>query len=220
MRHQFFFQPAFFNRRHFVIFSPGFGLILSAKVDVSGLDCQANRGSVPEKIGTDEIKVIQPTAHGKITAPIVDDALLYGVASGLELFDAVRPTAERRLQCGGAKVAAGPVVFGQDGQLADNQRQLAVARFLKIETNTVRVQRLDGTHRTVVETVLGVSLADQGFEGPDNIIGGDGCAIMPTGLWAQVKDYPGAVRGPFDGTGNQAIAGKRLISAGHQQRFH
>ena len=127
MWHQFFFQPAFFNRRHFVIFGPGFGLVFGPKVDVSGLDGQADRGSVPEKTGTDEIKVIQSTAHGKITAPIVGDTLLHGVASGLELFDAVRPTAEWWLQSGGTKVAVGPVVFGQDGQLADNQRQLAVA---------------------------------------------------------------------------------------------
>ena len=220
MRHQFFFQPAFFNRRHFVILSPGFSLVLSPKVDVSGFDSEANRGSVPEKIGPNEIKVIQSATYGKISTPIIGDAFLYGVASGLELFDAVRPTAEWWLQSGGAKVAVGPVVFGQDGQLADNQRQLTVARFLENETNTVCVQRLDGAHRAVVETVLGVSLADQRFERPDNIIGGDGYAVVPTGLWTKVKDYPGTVGWPFDGTGNQAIAGKRLVSARDQQRFH
>ena len=106
------------------------------------------------------------------------------------------------------------------GHLTHNQRQLAVVGFAESKTHSRGIQGFYRSARAIVEAVLRVALVDQSFEGPRDIFGGDWGAVMPARLRANMKDHPGAVTRPLNGFGNQAVAGKWLVSAGDEERFY
>ena len=117
---------------------------------------------------------------------------------------------------GGCRVLLGeiallPPVAGQDLQLADDQRQLAVAAMGEIEAHAMRTfgHRLFDVR--VVVAVHRVALADQGVEGEHHVFGGDRGAVVEAGLGAQVEAHEAVVRRLFDLFRQQAVFGERLV---------
>ena len=101
---------------------------------VFGLERLDGDRRVAEIFEAQLVEIVAADIDVEILAPIVLDALVDDVAAGRELLDAVGAAAERRLERGFADVAllavlvgALPPVLGQDGELADDLRQLAVA---------------------------------------------------------------------------------------------
>ena len=114
----------------------------------------------------------------------------------------------------------GPVVFGQNWQLAHNKGQFAVIRLAESKPHPRGIQRFHGRDGAVIEPVLRVTLTDQGFKRPGDIFRSDGGAIVPTRLRTNMKNYPGTVTGPFNGFSDQAVTGERLVRTRDQQCFH
>ena len=97
----------------------------------------------------------------EVAAPIVLDPLVDDVAARRKILDAIGAAAERRLERGVGDVAllavlvgAFPPVFRQDGELADDLRQLAIARRVEGEGDLV----LAGLLRLGDVTVIGGKL--------------------------------------------------------------
>ena len=109
------------------------------------------------------------------------------------------------------EIALLPPVAGQDLQLADDQRQLAVAAVGEIEAHAMRTfgHRLFDVR--VVVAVHRVALADQRVEGEHHILGGNRGAVMEAGLGAQVEAHEAVVRRLFDLFRQQAVFGERLV---------
>ena len=55
------------------------------------------------------------------------------------------------------------------------------------------------------------TLPDQRLEGEDDVVGGDGLAIVPSCFLAQMEGHPGAVGGGFDGMRELSVLGQRFV---------
>src|SRR5262245_64979491 len=95
---------------------------------------------VAQILDPDLVEIVLPNADIEVLAPMVFHALIDDAAPGREILDAVGAAPERRLERGGADVAlaaglvgAFPPVLRHDGELADDLRQLAIARRIERE---------------------------------------------------------------------------------------
>src|SRR6202034_1775200 len=84
------------------------------------------------------VKIIAPDIHVQRVAPIVGYALIDESAAGREFLQAIGAAAERRLEGGLANIAllailvgALPPRLGQDSELANDLRQLAITRSIE-----------------------------------------------------------------------------------------
>src|SRR5689334_1228358 len=112
--------------------------------------------SVPEFV-----EVIDADIDVDSAAPIGLHAFVHNVAPGRKLLDAVSTAGERRLERGCANIAllavdvgAFPPVLGQDGKLADDLRQLAVARPVESEGYLAITGLLDRDDVAVIGRLL------------------------------------------------------------------
>ena len=84
--------------------------------------------------------------------------------------------------------------------------------------------RGDGCHffnRLIKHAVDRVAFTFEYVEAENNILGGDGFAVMPACFGVQEKIGIAAIRGNGDGLGNQRIVGLRLIvRRGHERLKH
>src|SRR5581483_12154356 len=90
----------------------------------------------------DLVEIVLADIHGKTLPPIIGIAFVGDRAAGHEAFDLVGAGAERRLERSACDVAllavrvlTGPPVLRQNRELADNLRQLAVARRIESESD-------------------------------------------------------------------------------------
>ena len=190
MLDQFFFQPATADGVNVVGLSPCFGLVFFAIVNVAGFERKADGRCVSEVVGADEVKVIESALDCQIMAPVVGHTLLLDIASCLEAFDTVRPTAKRWVQRSAGEVTVLPVMVWQDGQLSNDQRQLPVARFFKGKAHAVFGQCFCFFYCLIVKPVARTASFDQGRKRPGDVRGGDRLAVVPARLGAQVEDDP------------------------------
>ena len=106
----------------------------------------------------------------------------------------------------------------QHGQLAHDQRQLAVRRVGEGEAHAARRRTRDRLHVGVILAEERMPLLAQRLEGPDDVIGGDRFAVVPARLGAQGELDPRAVLRHVDGFGQQAVFGERLVLRADHER--
>src|SRR5262249_19309047 len=136
-------DDAFVARRGKIVGGrPVLGTVLGPPVDLIALERLERDSGIPEILKANFVEIVLPDVDVEAIAPIVPDALVDDRPSRHEILDTVRTRAERRLERGDGNialvaVAVGPLppMFGQHGELADDQRQLAVARGIEREAH-------------------------------------------------------------------------------------
>ena len=191
------------DRREVVGGVPALRFVLRPEVELVGLERLELDGVVAEILVADLVEVVGADVDRQILAPIVGHALVGNGAAGHDRLDLVGAGAERRLERALADVAlvavgvgAFPVVLGQHQQLADDVRQLAVARLVEGEGHlaVAGLLRLDDV---AVVVALAVVELDQLVERPHHVVGGDRLAVMPFGAFAEPVGDRGKVGGYF-----------------------
>src|SRR5262249_7533398 len=88
------------------------------------------------------VEIIAADPDVDVFAPVILDPLVYDRAAGLEFLDAIRSRSKRRIErrCNDVTpLPRGrgrlPPVLGQDDQLAEDLRQLAIARCIERKSN-------------------------------------------------------------------------------------
>ena len=121
-------------RREVVTRRPVERRVLGAPVDIVALERFQRDGGVAEIFEPELVEVVAADIDVEVLAPIVLHPLVDHGAAGGEALDPIRAAAERRLKSRLADVAlvavgvgAFPPVLGQHIELADDQRQLAIA---------------------------------------------------------------------------------------------
>ncbi|MNO98318.1 hypothetical protein D3C76_900630 [compost metagenome] len=181
------------------------------EVELAGLERLQRHGEVAVGVDHHGIEVVEAAVHRQVVAPVVLDPLVADRATGVDLGDAVGTAAQRRLHVGLAEIAAGPPVLGQDRQLAEDQRQLAVAGVPEVEAHA---QPVLGDHLVDVRVVVAVhrvALAHQGFEGEHHVLGGHRRAVVEARLRPEVEAHEPVLRVLFDLLRQQAVFGERLV---------
>ena len=103
-------------------------------------------------------------------------------------------------------------MLGQDGELAHDHRQLAIALHVKGEGHLVWPGRFSLCHVLVVETHARVRLLVD-IEAVDDVLGGDRLAVMPARLVAKLERHRGEVRRVGSPLGDQPVGRGRLFEA-------
>jgi len=102
-------------------------------------------------------------------------------------------------------------VLGQNGHLAEDQRQLPIAGFLEVKTYSLRAFYRDCFDVSVVVPEEGVPLGSKRVEGEFHILSGNGFAIVEPRLFTDIENHIAPVFGCLQGFGNQAVGRKGLI---------
>ena len=169
-------------------------------------------------------KLLTPTLTLRFLAPIIVDALVDDGAAGAEILDAVGARSERRFERVGADVAflavlvgALPPVLGQHHDLADDLRQLAVARAVEGEGDLALAGFLDLDHVAIIGGELRAVLLGC-VEREDHVLGRHRHAVVPFRFRAQpVRDRREIVR-IADRFGEQPIGAGDFVEREGQQR--
>ena len=165
----------------------------------------------------DDIVVVAAHLHRQFPAPVVRIPAIDDITGRFEGVDLVGPAAQRGDQGRVLEGLALPVVLGQHRQLPENLRQLAIVAVLEGEFDLERGKGLDLGYLGIVEAILRVTLRAQDVEGEDDVIGGDGLAILPACLGPKIEGDPGLVLGDLDGLRDQSVFRIGLVRAGHHQ---
>src|SRR5260221_11455494 len=96
-------------------------------------------------------------------------------------------------------------MLGQDRQLAEDLRELAVGTVLEGELDLEWRQRLHLGDAGPIERVLRIALGAQDIEAEDDIVGGHGLAVLPTRLGPEVESDPALVLWQVDGLGEKSV---------------
>ncbi len=202
---------------------PELGARLAPEIEMADLECLEGGHPVAIVGVADLVEVPLTLADGQILGPPVLDALVGNAAAGIHLLDAVGSRAQRNLERRLGKIArlavgAGglPEMLGQDRQLADDHRQLAVALDVEDERDLIVAGLLGLGHVLVVEGEVRRRLLD-GVEREDHVLGRDRLAVMEARLRTQLEGRGAEVVGKGDPFGEQAIGRRRLVGAALHQ---
>ncbi|MNP21188.1 hypothetical protein D3C76_1137980 [compost metagenome] len=102
-------------------------------------------------------------------------------------------------------------MLGQHLDLAEDQRQFAVARVLEVEAYAQVVLGFHLGHVGVVVAVHGVAVLDQGIECEYHVRGRYRLAVVEPRLGVQVEAHVAVVRRLLDLLGEQAVFGEGLV---------
>jgi hypothetical protein len=164
-------------------------------------------------------------AHRQALGPVILDALVHDEIRRRELPDPVGAGAERRLERRLGDVArlavpvlACPPVLGQHHQLADDLRQLAIARAVEREGDLAlaRLLRLDDV--LVVRRRERVIRLER-IEREDHVVGRHRPAVVPLRFRAQPVGHRREIVRVARGVGEQAVLGRYLVHRGNEQRL-
>src|SRR5690606_7342303 len=102
---------------------------------MAGLEGLQRDGIVPVVVEDHPVEVVEAAIDRKILAPVVLDTCIADRATRLDLFDAIRPAAQRWYQAARGELALAPPVLWKHRQLAKDQRQFPVAGMLEVEAD-------------------------------------------------------------------------------------
>src|SRR5215471_9947566 len=152
-------------------------------------------------------------------------ALVDNIAAGRKIFDAIRSTAERRLERGLADIAlfavcigSFPPMFWQDGELTDDLRQFAVAWRIEHEGDLAVAGFFRFGDMPVISRKLRAVLPER-VERENHIIRRDRLAVLPLSLRPQPVRDRGEIGWKADRFRYQAVFARNLVECGDQQRF-
>ncbi|KWV86375.1 hypothetical protein PFLmoz3_03993 [Pseudomonas fluorescens] len=194
------------DRGEVVAYGPILGLMLDINIEFAGLEGFKGHVAVAIELHFDLVVVIETLVDRQVFAPVILDPFKHQLPPRRNLGDAVRPTAQGRLEGGCLEVTVFPIVLGQHRQLAQAQDQQGVAGALEHKADTVRVEDIDPGHFLQVGAVLRVAFGQQGAIGKRHVSGGDRLAVVKACFGAQVEHHPTAVFAVFHRLGNQAVA--------------
>ena len=190
---------------------PVLGHVFLTKIELACFERLHRDRDVAVIVIAEAVEIILTGAHGELGPPVVLDAPVGDGAARIDRLDAVRAATEGRLQGRLLEIALAPGRLGKDGELADDQGQLAVLPGTEGELDLAIARPLGLHHLGVVATEERLALALQGLEGPDHVVDGDGCAVVKPRLGAQGEGYPRPVGRNLDALGQQPILRERLV---------
>src|SRR5262249_5113325 len=121
---------------------PILGAILSTPIDYVRLEPFKCGSCIAEIFVAQFVKIIEADIDVKATTPMILDAFVDDLAPRRKILDAIGSAAKRRLKGGfadiallTARVGTLPPFFGQNGELADDPRQFAIAGRVRGECN-------------------------------------------------------------------------------------
>src|SRR3546814_926183 len=164
-------DPTVPHRWYVIGGGPAFGCAFLPIIKVPGLERLQGDGVVAVVIEIDVIEVVETAIHREVLAPVVLYALIADRAAGLDLFDAVWATAQRRFEAARSEFLSFPPMLRQHWHLPEDHRQFAIASVLEIEAHPPRAFRCHFLHIGVVGAVLRGTLAHKGFEGEHHLLG-------------------------------------------------
>ena len=212
------------DRREIVGGGPVLGAVLGPPVDGVGLERFERDGGVAEIFEPQLVEIVAADLDVEIRAPIVLHALVDDLAAGRKILDAVGAGAERRLERGGADVAflavlvgALPPMLGQDVELADDLRQLAVAGTIEREGDLA----IAGFFHLDDVAIIGGELRTvflERIEGEDHVIRRDRLAVVPFRFRAQPIGGRGEVVRIAHRLGDEPVFARHFVERRHEQR--
>ncbi len=161
---------------------PILGAVLAAVVELARLQRFNGDRLVAVAVEVDAVEVVAAAVDGQVPTPVVVNALVGDGAPTLNGDDSVGPAAQRRFQRGLVEGASLPVVLGQDGKLAHDQRQFAVGLLAKDEFHSSLAHFFHPFYRGVVGAQAGVSLFHHDVEAEDHVFRCYGLAVVPSRL--------------------------------------
>ncbi len=213
------------RRREIVGRGPVLGAVLAPPVDLVALERLQRDGGIAVVLVADGLEIVGADHHVEVLAPIIGDALVDDGAAGREVLQPVRAGTERRLQrrlrhvaLAALGVGAFPPVLGQDRQLADDLRQLAIAGAVEVEGDLALAGLLGLLH---VAEIGGVErgVLGEALERPDHIFRRHRLAVLPARDGAQAVGDRRAVGRIGDGFRQQTVVGGNLVERRGGQAF-
>ncbi|MCY1366270.1 hypothetical protein D9M69_531590 [compost metagenome] len=92
------------------------------------------------------------------------------------------------------------------------QNQQRIAGTLEHETDALRVEDVDPRHFLKTGAVQRMAFLEQHAIGERDVVGGDRRAVMEACFGTQVEHHPAAVLVVLHRLGNQAVAGRGLVT--------
>ena len=175
-------HEALLDRGEVVARRPALGGVLLAEVVGARLEGLERHGAVAVVVVAQDVEVVASHVHGERRRPVVRHAAVGDGAAGLGRLDAVGAGAEGRLDGGPGEVARRPVRARQHGELAHDERQLAIHAARERKAHGARPHRLGLDHAAVVRAEEGPAARLQRVEAPDHVGDGDGAAVVKARL--------------------------------------
>ncbi len=203
---------------------PVLGAVLGAPIDGVRLERLQRNRRVAKIFETQFVEIIAADIDVELFAPIVVHALVDDVAARRKILDPVGAGAQRRFERRGADVAlvavvggALPPMLGQDQNLADDLRQLAIARRIEREDDVAfaGLFRLDDV--AVIGGELRVVFLER-VEREDGVFGRYRLAVVPFRFGAQPIGGRGEIVRIANGLGEEAVFAGHFVERRNQQR--
>ncbi|MNZ77033.1 hypothetical protein D3C78_955570 [compost metagenome] len=186
--------------------------MLDIDVEFTGLERLERDVAVAVELDFHAVDVVLAAIDRQILAPVILDPFEDDLASWRDRRDAVRPAAQWRFERGGLEVTALPVVLWQHRHFAQAQDQQRIAGALEHETDALGVEDVDPQHLLKVGAVQRMPFLEQRAVGERNVEGGNRRAVMEACFRTQVEHHPTAVLAELHRLGDQAIAGRGLVT--------
>ncbi|MCY1420337.1 hypothetical protein D9M71_359530 [compost metagenome] len=191
---------------------PVLRLVLDIDVEFTGLERLERHDAVAVELDLHAVEVVLAAIDRQVLAPVILDPFEDDLSSWRDRGDAIRPAAQRRLESGGLEVAAFPVVLRQHRHFTQAQDQQRIAGSLEHETDALRVEDVDPRHFLKAGAVQRMAFLEQHAIGERDVVGGDRRAVMEACFGTQVEHHPAAVLVVLHRLGNQAVAGRGLVT--------
>ena len=196
---------------------PGLRARLAPEIEFARLEGQERSVTRPE---VDELYLVEvplPLRHRQVLGPPIRDALIGDRATRIHVLDAIGARAQRNLERGLGKIArlavgagALPEMLGQNRQLADDHRQLAIAFDVEFEPDLAVTDLLGLDHVLVIEREPRRRLLD-GLQREDHVFRRDRLAVVKACTFAQLKGGRREVVRVRRPLGDQAVLGRGLV---------
>ena len=149
--------PLVFECRKCVSGRPILCAVFVKPVELIGLECFEFDARVAKIFEAQLVEIIAADPDVDVFAPVILDPLVHDRAAGLEFLDAIRSRSKRRIErrCNDVTPLPGgtgrlPPVLGQDDQLAQDLRQLAIARRIEREGDLALRGALGFDHAPII----------------------------------------------------------------------
>ena len=185
--------------------------VLLPEVVLAGFERLERHVHVAIVVDADRIEILATDVDGKLRPPVILHAPVRDRAPGIDRLHAVGAVAERWLQRRLLELVFLVVRLRQDRHLADDQRQLAVLALVEDEADLAVPDLLGLRDLLVIAAIERMPLRLQRLEGPDDVVGGDGGAVVEFRLRPERVRDPRPVGGRLDGLGDLAVLGERLV---------
>src|SRR5690606_34933485 len=166
------------ERRAVITGAPVLGTVFLIEIELACLERFQRDAEVAVVVHRDAVEIVEALAHRQLRRPVIGYPLEGHGAARTNLTYAVGTTAQWRLETVAVEITALPVMLGQHRQLAEHQRQLAIAPVEEMKGDAVFAVGDHLLYIAIIGLVEGGSFLDQGVEGEHHVGSSDRMAIV------------------------------------------